>query len=168
MNKINVQSLNKVFNVDGPNWIIEDPNCYEILSTPDISPWNKGMSGVIFLSEETKKKMSLSRKGQIPWNKGLKCDEEKRQFLKKISKIPKPKHHGENVSKSMKGNPNVINVRKKHYIITFNDGRVEYVFGIVEWCKINGYSDRGLYRFLSGKRKKYKDIRSVEKVTTNS
>jgi hypothetical protein len=134
------------------------------LSRKGQTPWNKGMRGVIHLSEETKKKMSLSRKGQIPWNKGLKCDEEKRQFLKKISKIPKPKHHGENVSKSMKRNLNVINARKKHYMITFNDGRVEYVFGLVEWCKVNGYNDSGLYRFISGKRTKYKDIKSVQKL----
>jgi hypothetical protein len=126
--------------------------------------WNKGMKGVITLSEETKKKMSISHKGQTPWNKGIKYDEEKRAFMEKISKMPKPSHHGKNVSKSMKGNPNIINARKKHYAITFNDGRVEYVFGIVEWCKMNGYNDRGLYRFISGERKKYKDIRTVEKL----
>ena len=126
--------------------------------------WNKGMKGVITLSEETRKKMSISQKGHISWNKGIKYDEERRAFMEKISKIPKPPHHGKNVSKSMKGNPNVINARKKHYTITFNDGRVEYVFGIVEWCKMNGYNDRGLYRFISGERKKYKDIRKVEKL----
>jgi len=132
-------------------------------------PWNKGMRGVTFLSEETKKKMSESSKGRKkPWLKGREVSKEKIEFMKKISKIPKPKHHGENVSKSMKGNSNVINARKKHYIITFVDGRVEYVFGIVEWCKMNGYNDRGLYRFISGKRKKYKDIKTVEKVSIKS
>jgi hypothetical protein len=127
--------------------------------------WNKGMTGVVKLSQQTREKMSASRKGKPGWNKGLKYNDEQREFMRKIANIPKPKHHGKNVSKSMKNNPNVINARKKHYMITFNDGRVQYVFGIVEWCKNNGYKDRGLFRFMSGKRKKYKDIKSVEKVT---
>jgi hypothetical protein len=131
-------------------------------------PWNKGITGVIKLSEKTKKKMSSSRKGQIPWNKGLHHDEQRVEFMRKIAKIAKPKGHSENVSKSMRGNPNVINAKKRHYKITFDNGKVEYVFGLVDWCKMNGYNDRGLYRFLSGERNKYKDIVAVEKLAQSS
>jgi len=165
MQEINVQSLNKFFNIDGPTYITVDSTDIEVFHKPNISPWNKGMRGITF-SEETKKKMSESQKGHIAWNRGLKYDGKMLEHMKKIARIPKPKHHGENVSKGMKGNPNVINSRKRYYVVTFIDGRIEYVFGIVEWCKKNGYSDRGLYRFLSGKRNKYKDIKSVEKVSS--
>ena len=125
-------------------------------------PWNKGLTGKVKHNEKTRKKMRISKQGQIPWNKGLKYNEERRQFMKEISKIPKPSHHGENVSKSTKGNPKVIDAKKKHFKMIFLDGRIEYAFGIGEWCKNNGYNEQGLHRFRTGERKKYKDIASVE------
>jgi hypothetical protein len=164
MKKLNFQSLNEFFNVDGPTFSVDDPNNYEVLSVPDITPWNKGMSGVISLSEETKRKMSISRKGQIPWNKGVPCRKETKELLREATKGPKTKQHRENISKAKKGKSTTIDANKQHYVVTFVDGRVENVFGIVQWCKENGYKDRGLFRFLSGKRKKYKDIKSCVKV----
>ena len=72
--------------------------------------------------------------------------------------------HCENISKSMRGNQKSIDNHKKHYKITFIDGREVYIWGMVEWCKNNQYSFQSLYRFLSGERKKYRDIMTVHQV----
>jgi hypothetical protein len=137
MNKLHVKSLNEYFNVDGPDWIIDDPNSHTPFITPP--PWNKGKK--VGCSEEIK---SLLRN----YNKGRK----------------QTKSHRENISKSMKGNEKSINSKKKHYKITFINGEEVYVFGMVEWCKNNHYSFQSLYRFIRGERKKYKDIMAVEEL----
>lgn len=54
-------------------------------------PWNKGKKGVQHLSEETKKKMSESKKGKPTWNKGLKTGPLSEETKDKISKAHKNK-----------------------------------------------------------------------------
>jgi len=51
-------------------------------------------------TEETKKKLSKTHKGLIPWNKGKKITEEhKKNISKGLKGIPKPKGFGEKLSK---------------------------------------------------------------------
>ena len=53
-------------------------------------PWNKGKTGVY--SEEARKKISESRKGRIPWNKGKKMSPMSEEHKKKISEANKGKN----------------------------------------------------------------------------
>jgi hypothetical protein len=48
--------------------------------------------------------------------------------------------------------------------ITFEDGRIVEQCGLTTWAKINGYNCSALRRLASGKKKKYKDIVSIEKL----
>lgn len=137
MNKLCVKSLNECLNIEGPDWIVEDPNSYTSFITPP--SWNKG--------------------------KKVDCSEKVKSLLRNYNKgRNQSKSHRENISKSMKGNQKSINAKKKHYKITFIDGREVYLWGMVEWCKNNQYSVQSLYRFLRGERKKYRDIMTVEEL----
>ena len=42
--------------------------------------WNNGISP----SEETRKKMSLAKKGKVPWNKGLKLSEKEKKRIREL------------------------------------------------------------------------------------
>jgi len=46
-------------------------------SRKGIAPWNKGKPGIF--SEESRKKMSEAMKGRVPWNKGKKCPQQGRK-----------------------------------------------------------------------------------------
>ena len=74
-----------------------------------ISKTKKGRPSTLkgtHLSEETKQKMSSAKKGLPVWNKGIPCSEETKQ---KISKAKKGTHHTEEARKKMreaqKGHP---------------------------------------------------------------
>lgn len=73
---------------------------------------SESRKGIVY-SEETRKKISDCKKGKIPWNKGKKLSEETR---KKLRDVNKGKKHLEEtkgkISNSMKGNKNGLG--KKH------------------------------------------------------
>lgn len=94
-----------------------------------VEPWNKGLRGVFKHSEESKKKMSVSRKG--------KCDGEKNGFygkkhskenLKKFSELGKKRKWSEEYKESIRGinSPNC----KKIYCYDLEDNLIKvYAFG---------------------------------------
>ena len=72
-------------------------------------PWNKNRTGVY--SKTTLNKMSLSRKGYVPWNKGILTSEEVKQKISKRNKgkiawnkgVPQPEEIKKKISESLKG-----------------------------------------------------------------
>jgi len=62
-----------------------------------VKPWNKGLKDVFHHTEESKKKMSIGRKGMNTWSKGMKHTEESKQKMsesRKGVKIDKNKNNG--------------------------------------------------------------------------
>jgi hypothetical protein len=57
---------------------------------------------------------------------------------------------------------------QKTFMITYDDGRVEFIVGYDKWCKENGYSKGNLSLVRNGTRKRHKDIVAVERLDTNS
>jgi hypothetical protein len=73
------------------------------------TPWNKGKTG--YLSEDSKKKMSIAKLGKSPWSKGKKFSKE---HVEKLSKshlgFKRPEVDKIKISKSMKGKQNSLGV----------------------------------------------------------
>lgn len=55
MEKINVESLNQTFDIDGPAYIYSDGSDHTPLNDKEIIPWNKGLKGWFKHTEESKK-----------------------------------------------------------------------------------------------------------------
>ena len=77
-------------------------------------PPNKGIP----MSEEQKKKLSESLKGRNPWNKGIPMSEEQKKKLREINKgrVPpnKGKHHSDEARKKMSESHKGIQAGEKH------------------------------------------------------
>ena len=99
------------------------------------------------LSEETKQKISIANKGKQTWL-GRNLTEE----------------HKKKCSKSKIGNT----WNRKKFIITFDNGKSIEIYGLRCWCRENNYSSGCITAVLYGKRKKHKDIVSVERLDTTS
>ncbi len=124
----------------------------------------EGISGYRF-SQNSRKKMSETRKGRI-------LSTEARQRIR-LSKIGEKnpfygKTHSEETKNKLKSNSwkskGIPSPSASYWKITFEDGRVEMVWGLFNWSKDNGYIKSSLYRVYQGKYKKHKDIIKVEKI----
>ena len=98
-------------------------------------------------SDKSKEKMSMSRKGQLPWNTGKKLTEE----------------HKNNVSKSLVGRVHsketkekISNSKYKKYLVIYPCGKQEIIVGLSVWCEKNGVDRSNAVKVLSGKYKQTK------------
>lgn len=123
-----------------------------------------GVSGYRF-SQNSKKKMSETRKGRI-------VSAETKQKIR-LSKTGEKnsfygKTHSEETRDKLKSNSwksrGMPCPSASYWKITFEDGRVEMVWGLFNWSKDNGYLKSSLHRVYQGKYKKHKDIIKVEKI----
>jgi len=118
-----------------------------------------GSSGFI-MSENAKKKLSESHKGKT---KSI----ETRMKMSSASKGRNVgRKHSEESKKKMRGNIGKDCIHSKVYRITFNNGCIMDQHSVYRWAKTNGYSPHHIYSMAAGKRKKHKDIVSVELLTT--
>jgi len=123
-----------------------------------------GISGYRF-SQNSRKKMSETRKGRILSTEtrqriGLSKTGEKNSFYGKT--------HSKETREKLKSNSwkskGIPCPSASYWKITFEDGRVEMVWGLFNWSKDNGYIKSSLYRVYQGKYKIHKDIIKVEKI----
>lgn len=52
----------------------------------------------------------------------------------------------------------------KRYKLTFKCGRIEEICGLINWCKLNGYTHQRLNKMCKYKKGKHKNIIKVEKI----
>ena len=120
-----------------------------------------GISGYIF-GEETKEKLSESRKGNRNPFYGKSHTEKSREKLRE-SHLGVSKHNEESklkISKSKIGKNNSIS---KWWRITFKNGEEIVICGLTTWSKENGYDESAIHKIQKGVYKKHKDIVKVEK-----
>ena len=123
MKKVNVQELNKRFNVcwDDFIWIDDD---YE---QPKINqPWNKGKRGLYQHTEESKKKIT----GRPP---GFRHTDEWKN--KKSNAMRSENNHFSGKKHTEEANERIISRHKKHYRFTSPSGEVW-----IEYTTIRGFS----------------------------
>jgi hypothetical protein len=141
-----------------------------------------GGDGVRNMSEITKKKISVSRKGIIFSDnhrenigksfrgKKLSDDRKKQISIQSKKNWENPDYRKKQIEHLKNRKPPVRygeNHHKSHsWKITFNNGNQIIKCGLVIWAKDNNYDHNKLYQIAKGKRKKHKDIVAVEKLDT--
>ena len=140
-----------------------------------------GGEGVVNMSEITKRKISVARKGIIFSEKhrenignafrGKKLsNERKKQISVQSKKNWENPEYRQKVSLSCKKNCRPpVRTGKDHHLsstwrITFVDGTIIEKCGIANWAKDNNYNSAKIYMIAKGKRKTHKDIVAVEKL----
>ena len=98
------------------------------------------------ITEETRRRISESRKGQPAHNKGKCASEEARRRM----------------SEAKKGREAL---NKGTFRLSFMDGRVIIVKGITTWCNENGYSYGHIKKLRAGKVKRHKDVIKCDRLT---
>ena len=142
---------------------VPDPS--EFIQTPPPSPRLKGWYKH---TEETKRKISIAKKGHKS-KTGQKLSEETKR---KISKSHMGKKGApispETRKKMIEGRRKAQcaigenNPRARHYEITFEDGRVEHIKSLQTWARANGYVPMSIRNLYNGNgNKKHKDIIKV-------
>jgi len=131
-----------------------------------------GGDGPGIISNETKRKMSESHKGQIPWNKGMKNPYSK-ETLKQMSEIktgkkrkPLSEKVKNKISKSHIGIKPTFKSKKKnsekHYLlykIITPTGKILIIKGLKKYCHNMKLSYNCMLRLVSGKRKQHKGFK---------
>jgi hypothetical protein len=112
------------------------------------------------------KKQSPESRAKISTkNKGRKISNEMKEYLSKRNSGENNPYYGRKHSteiiEKMSGENHYKSMWWK---IAFEDGRIVEICGLTTWAKINGYNCSALRRLASGKKKKYKDIVSIEKL----
>ena len=123
MKKVNVQELNKRFNVCWDDFIWIDAD-YE---QPKINqPWNKGKRGLYQHTEESKKKITGRPRGS-------KSSKKTRELLSKIRKGKNNSFYGKKHTEDT--NKRITARHRKHYRFTSPSGEVW-----IEYTTIRGFS----------------------------
>ena len=106
-------------------------------------PTNKGIPH----TEETKQKISRSNTGKVSYWKG------KKQPAETVAKM----------KANLPNRKGSANPRARKYLITFDDGRTEYIESLQTWAHSNGYVAMSLRNLYNGNQiKRHKDIVSVK------
>ena len=152
MNKLYVKSLNEFFNVDGPDWIIDDPNSYTVERTGpsyDMNGRNNPMwgktsaqKGKVWITDGKTNVMVFPNNIPEGWYKG------RVNVLSDAGKKKCLKHLKEN-------NPNA-----KKYKIIYRDGTKETVHQLSTWAKSKGHNYSTIKAIVH--RSKYKKERQFE------
>ena len=141
-------------------------------------------------SEETRKKLSEANKGKIPWNKGKPPSEETRRKISEANKGEKHNFYGKSFSEEHRRKLSEANtgkilskeIREKMSIsktgnnnpnsywwkLTFENKNEIIICGLKSWAKENGYSKGCIHGVYLGKRKRHKDIVTVEKLSIHT
>ena len=152
MNKLCVKSLNECFNIDGPNWIIDDPNSYTVERTgpsydmkgKNNHRWGKVSSqkGKVWITNGTSNMMTFPDNILEGWYMGrsnVHIGEGKNKILKQLKE----------------NNPN-----SKKYKIVFRDGTEKIVNQLSTWARQNGHNYSTIKAIVH--RTKYKKDRQFE------
>ena len=100
------------------------------------------------MSEDIREKISKTKK-----SKGYKLTEEhKKKFTRKGKK-----NTVEHINK-------FVQSCRRRYTVTYEDGRVEEIVGLLRFCEERGYTKQGLHNLRVGKQEKYKDIVSFTRI----
>jgi hypothetical protein len=124
-----------------------------------MSEANKGKT----LSEETKRKMSEANKGEKHNFYGKSFSEEHRRKLSEANTgkiLSKEIREKMSISKTGNNNPNSY-----WWKLTFENKNEILICGLGSWAKENGYSGGSIHQVYLGKRKRHKDIVTVEKLS---
>ena len=143
-----------------------------------------GGDGVRNMSEITKKKISIARKGIIFSDehrenigkafRGKKLNDNRRKQISMQNKKnwENPDYRKKQIEYAKNRKPPVRYGENHHqsynWKITFNNGTQIIKCGIAIWAKENNYDCNKLYLIAKGKRKTHKDIVAVEKLDTAS
>jgi hypothetical protein len=142
-----------------------------------------GGEGVANMSEITKKKISIARKGMAFSDehrknignafRGKKLSDERINQISIQSKKnwENPEYRKEQLKhlENMRNMKRKIKYGKEHHNsniwkITFSDGTTIEKYGLVIWARENNYDCNKVYMIAKGKRKTHKDIVAVEKL----
>lgn len=134
-------------------------NCYNIKRfavSSDGNCWSKN-------PEETKKKISLARKGKVAWNKNKKhtIESKKKMSLIKIGNknllgFKFSTKSKEKMSLSHKGNIPSNTKNCNHKLISPNGIIYESIYNLTKFCRDNNISRGSIYLVIVGKRQHYK------------
>jgi hypothetical protein len=167
MQILDVTNINAALCIDGPDFIevpIDDPT--DFFQTP-APPWNKGRTGWMKHSEESKKKISEAAKGRPAPNKGIQHKQETKDKISKSNTGKTSYWKGKNIPKesvekmiqNLPDRKGSNNARAKEYEITYEDGRTIIITSLETWARENGYVPMSLRNLYNGSgRTKYKDI----------
>ena len=132
----------------------------------------EGTSGYVH-TEETKRKMSKIHKGKklshqhkdilINSRKGKVNSQKHNQLIAEAIKgITRSKETRDKISKAKLGENNP---KSKLWKLTFLNGNVIILCGLSNWAKENNYISANIHHVYTKKRKRHKDIISVEKLS---
>ena len=160
--------LNEVFGINEPMFLPKEENV-EYLSVrteeekKQISEWLKEYYANNPVSEETRKKLSKASKGRKYGPEYAAAVSKRMMGNKNGQGAVFTEERRKKISEANKGNTCGVDA---NFLVTYLDGTTEFITtGLRKWCRDNGHSTGTLYTYLNGKRKKYKNIKTVEKLS---
>ena len=175
MMKLNCNELNKVFNIEGPEFIEVDKGEEPIYSNFRSRPGMHSPEGRLIIAaaarERTAKTWNIyydDGRVETVWNLEGWCNE-RGYDADNVRKVGKMMNRGF-IYRSYKG---IIKIEDKNepsdynpwkWRIKFNCGKQVKVFSLNKWCKLNDANAGALVAMSKGKKDKYKNIIKVEKL----